>query len=102
MGGSYHQDSPTYDGKCISLASEKLTAAEMGKVLGGASGRKINVKILAEKEITELKEKGKVGAMIIHIWQRDVGHTVDIDSLAQYGVKLKSMREAIERDGLNW
>jgi uncharacterized protein YbjT (DUF2867 family) len=93
-------DSPTrYAGKAISLAAEKLTAAEMVDSLTAASGKTVVVKYLTDSEALTMKAGGHL-VIDWQLWQRDVGHAVDLDTLNQYPVRLIRFSEALEREAL--
>ncbi|TGO60586.1 hypothetical protein BCON_0034g00220 [Botryotinia convoluta] len=81
--------------KTLTLAAEKLSAAEIADRLGAVSGKEITVEYLPDQVAMALREQGN-GVVGAQIWQHDVGYNVDIDALSEYGVSLTPMTEALK------
>lgn len=95
-------DSPSgFFGKEISLATEKLTAAQIAEQLSTISGEKITVDYLDDEQAIELKNQGHF-VIDAQLWQRNVGYGVDIGSLERYGVSLTPLLKALDQRGLKW
>lgn len=95
-------DSPSeFSGKAISLAVEKLTAAQIAEQLSTISGGKVTVDYLNDDQAMTLQKQGHI-AMGSQFWQRDVGYSVDIESLKLYSVPLTPLLKALDRNALKW
>ncbi|KAF7883591.1 uncharacterized protein EAF02_005511 [Botrytis sinoallii] len=90
-----------YSKKTLTLAAEKLSAAEIADRLGAVSGKEITVEYLPNLVARALRKQGN-GVVGAQIWQRDVRYNVDIDALSEYGVSLTPMTEALSKESLNW
>lgn len=91
----------TFSGQEIPLASEKMTATELAKVLGTISGKVVDVHYISDDEVPELVAKG-YRAVQAQQWHREVGYAVDLQEVKQYGVTLAPVQKVLERDGLGW
>ncbi|KAF7677293.1 hypothetical protein GT037_004152 [Alternaria burnsii] len=91
----------TFSGQEIPLASEKMTATELAKVLGTISGKMVDVHYISDDEVPELVAQG-YRAVQAQQWHRDVGYAVDLQEVKQYGVTLAPVQKVLERDGLRW
>jgi uncharacterized protein YbjT (DUF2867 family) len=95
-------ESPSiFSKKNIALASEKMTAAQIAKSLSMISGHEVTINYVNDDEAHELQKQGHL-MMLSHIWNREVGYNVDIESLKQYNVTLTPLSEAITKEMLGW
>jgi uncharacterized protein YbjT (DUF2867 family) len=90
-----------YSGKEISLAAEKLTAAEMAEQLGAITSHKIAVELLDDAQARKFAAQGDI-VINAQIWQRDIGYGVDIEALRQYGIPLTPLSQALDKALVGW
>jgi len=95
-------DSPSmYSGKEISLAAEKLTAAEMAEQLDAIANRKIAVELLDDAHARRSAAQGDI-VIDAQIWQRDIGYRVNIEALRQYRIPLTPLAQALDKASIRW
>ncbi|KAF2176020.1 NmrA family protein [Zopfia rhizophila CBS 207.26] len=90
-----------FSGKEITLAAEKLTAAQIAELLSTISGEKITVDYINDNQAITLQKQGHI-VIEAQLWQRDVGYGVDIESLKRYGVPLTLLSKALDQGALKW
>ncbi|KAF9037830.1 NAD dependent epimerase/dehydratase [Hymenopellis radicata] len=89
-------DPARFAGKELELVNEKLTFEEIAALLSQAVGAEVKVKYRTEEET---KEARKVLPTVEgQIWAPTIGHPSDASKLAEYGFRLTTLREFLERE----
>jgi uncharacterized protein YbjT (DUF2867 family)/predicted ester cyclase len=89
-------DVTRFDRQKIDLAGDELTIQEITEKISQVTGIAIKADYLSEAEI--VKKGTNPGFANFQEWTNDVGYTVDINSLKNYGIPVTSFTEYLEKN----
>ncbi|KAJ6595627.1 NAD dependent epimerase/dehydratase [Mycena vulgaris] len=89
-------DPARFAGKELNLVNEGLTFDEIAAHLSAAAGAQVTVKYRTEEETAEARKT--LPTVEMQIWSSTVKHVVDKAKLAEYGFRLTTFKEFLERE----
>ena len=87
-----------FHGLVLELVGEWLTYEEVAERLSKVSGLRVVARFRTEEETREVVESKKVPAIEAQLWARDDVFEYDPKALDQYGIKLGTLEEFLERE----
>ena len=87
-----------FNGLIIELSGEPLTFAEVAEQISRVSGVQVSVRFRTEEETRELVESKKLPVIELQLWNREVSFEDDSKALNEYGIKLGTLEEYLERE----